>query len=121
MSLARAAVCCLLLSMVGLTATAQSSESYSKLLTKRVKADKLSAPQHLQEFVADGKLRLSLQSAVQLALENNSSIQVEETQVEAQKFPLLGAFRPFDPQLQSIVNINRYSYSGFNELQGRKG
>jgi outer membrane protein TolC len=38
--------------------------------------------------------------------------------VEAQKFSLLGAYKPFDPLIQSIANINRLSYSGYSQLQG---
>jgi outer membrane protein len=55
---------------------------------------------------------------VRLALENNSNIRIEETQVEAQKFSLLGAYKPFDPLLQSSANVNRFSYSGVSQLQG---
>ena len=53
-----------------------------------------------------------------LALKNNSNVQVEETQVETQKFNLLGQFQPFDPIIQSTFNINRSSSSAYSELQG---
>jgi outer membrane protein len=72
----------------------------------------------VQDYVIDGKLHLRLQDAVRLALENNSNIRIEETQVETQKFSLLGAYKPFDPLIQSIANINRLSYSGYSQLQG---
>lgn len=114
----RPAIFCLLMSIAMPPGTAQSPESYSALLTKRVKAGKLSPPAHVQDYVVDGKLRLRLQDAVRLALENNSNIRVEETQVEAQKFSLLGAYKAFDPLFQSIANVNRYSYSGYTQLQG---
>jgi outer membrane protein TolC len=99
-------------------AHAQSSETYSALLTRQVKSDKIAPSEHLKDYVTDGKLRLRLQDAVTLALENNSAIRVEQTQVEAQKFALLGTYKPFDPLFQSIVSVNRYSYSGYNQLQG---
>jgi outer membrane protein TolC len=72
----------------------------------------------VQDYVINGKLHLRLQDAVCLALENNSNIRIEETQVEAQKFSLLGAYKPFDPLIQSSANVNRYSYSGVSQLQG---
>jgi outer membrane protein len=118
MGLFRLAIICLLLWVAIPAANAQSSESYSALLTRQVKSGKLSPPTHVQDYVVDGKLRLRLQDAVQLALENNSNIRIEETQVEAQKFSLLGAYRPFDPLFQSSANVNRYSYSGYTQLQG---
>jgi outer membrane protein len=101
-----------------LTAEAQSSESYRGMLTARVRADKLPPPQHLKDYVRDGKLSLSLRDAILLTLENNSNVAIDETQVEAQKFALLGQFQPFDPIVQSSFNINRYSYPSYSQLQG---
>jgi outer membrane protein len=118
MGLFRNALLCLPMLVAFLPANAQSPESYSALLTQQVKSDKLSPPAHVQDYVIDGKLHLRLQDAVRLALENNSSIRIEETQVEAQKFSLLGAYKPFDPLIQSSANVNRYSYSGVSQLQG---
>jgi outer membrane protein len=118
MGLFRTALLCLTISVAFFTVDAQSGESYSALLTQRVKSGILSPPAHVQDYVIDGKLRLRLQDAVRLALENNSNIRIEETQVEAQKFALLGAYKPFDPLIQSSGNVNRYSYSGVSQLQG---
>ncbi len=114
----RIAMSGLLMLFAILPAAAQSPESYSVLLTQRVKSGKLSPPAHVLDYVIEGKLQLRLQDAVRLALENNSNIRIEETQVEAQKFSLLGAYKPFDPLIQSIGNVNRLSYSGYTQLQG---
>ncbi len=104
--------------LVCLGAAAQSAEKYHALLTERVHAGKLAPPAHLKAYVEGDKLRLSLRDAILLTLENNSDIQVEETQIESQKFSLLAAHAPFDPLLQSSLNINRTSYSGYSQLQG---
>src|ERR1700730_5043599 len=117
MGLFRTALLCLPMLAAFLPADAQSPESYSALLTQQVKSGKLAPPAHVQNYVVDGKLHLRLEDAVHLALENNSNIRIEETQVEAQKFTLLGAYRPFDPLFQSSANVNRYSYSGVSQLQ----
>jgi len=101
-----------------LSSQAQSAESYRGMLTARVRADKLPPPQHLQDYVQDGKLSLSLRDAILLTLENNSNVQIEETQIEYQKFSLLGQFQPFDPSVQSSLNINRYSSPTYSQLQG---
>jgi outer membrane protein TolC len=101
-----------------LPAQAQSAESYRGMLTARVRADKLPPPQHLMDYVKDGKLTLGLRDAILLTLENNSNVQIDETQIEAQKFNLLGQFSPFDPSLQSSININRYSTPSYSQLQG---
>ena len=96
--------------IIAQTAESQTRESYRALMTPQVRSDKLSAPQHLREYVAEGKLRLSLQDAVLLTLENNSNVRVQEAQVEREKFALLRAYQPFDPLLQSAFNVNRYSF-----------
>jgi outer membrane protein len=115
---------CRLVLVLGLTmaaggaANAQSSESYRGMLTSRVRRDNLPPPAHLQDYLKDGKLSLGLRDAILLTLENNSNVQIEETQVETQKFALLGQFSLFDPVIQSNLNINRSSSSAYSELQG---
>ena len=107
-----------LLPIVGLTAGAQSPESYHRFLTPQVASGKLSPPQHISDFKKNAALSISLNDAVRLALANNSNIRIQETQIEAQKFVLLGAHQPFDPLLQAIANVNRNSTPGSSELQG---
>ncbi len=108
-----------LCALIGLRAApAQSPENYRGLLTPRVRAKNLPATTHLQAYVQDNKIRLSLRDAILLALENDSDIQIQETSIEARKFALLGAWSPFDPNIQSNLNINRYSSPGYSQLQG---
>jgi outer membrane protein len=97
---------------------AQPPENYRGMLTARVRADNLPPPLHLQDYVKDGKLTLSLRDAILLTLENNSNVHIEETQIEAQKFALLGQFSPFDPLLQSSFNVSRNSSPTYSQLQG---
>jgi outer membrane protein TolC len=118
MSFVRFAAVSLFALVAALPAQAQSPESYRGMLTARVRADKLPPPQHLSDFVKDGKLSLGLRDAILLALENSSNVQIDETQIEAQKFNLLGQFWPFDPTIQSSLNINRYSSPTYSQLQG---
>ena len=100
---------------------AQQDESYGKLLTPGVRSDKLGTPQQLRNYVVDGKLRLSLRDAVVLTLENNSTVRVQETQVESSKFSLLGAHAPFDPIVTSSYNVNDTSIQATSQLQGTGG
>jgi len=101
-----------------LPAPSQSPESYRGMLTARVRSNKLPPPQHLADFIQDGKLTLSLRDAILLTLENSSNVQIEETQIEFQKFNLLSQFQPFDPVVQSSLNINRYYSPSYSQLQG---
>jgi len=101
-----------------LPCSAQNGNSYRQLITPRVLSGKLTAPEDMRDYVAQGKLRLSLHDAILLTLENNSDIRIEEAQVENQKFALLRTYQPFDPSLQTIFGGNRYSYPTFSQLQG---
>jgi len=118
MKLCQVVTCWLFLLLSTFRGQAQNGESYRGLLTPQVASDKLPGPQRLRDYVADGKLRLGLRDAVVLTLENNSSVRVQESQVETDKFVLLRTYQPFDPQLQTVVDVNRNSYPGTNQLQG---
>jgi len=118
MSLTRIAVALLSTGFALLPAMAQSPESYRGMLTARVRSNQLPPPGHLKDYIQDGKLSLGLRDAILLTLENNSSVQIDETQVESQKFNLLSQFSPFDPTLQSSLIVNRYSSPGLFQLQG---
>jgi outer membrane protein len=112
--------CLLLLFILHSAATlcAQQGEGYGDLLTPQVRSDKLGAPEHLRNYLVDGKLRLGLRDAVVLTLENNSFVRIQETQVEFSKFSLLGAHAPFDPVLTSSYNITSTTTPPFSQLQG---
>jgi outer membrane protein TolC len=107
-----------LLLIFALPCAAQQHESYEDLATPQVRSDKLAAPEHLRNYVTEGKLRLALQDAIVLALENNSLVKVQETQIESAKFTLLGSHQPFDPVITSLYNVNSSSSAPFSQLQG---
>ncbi len=46
------------------TAWAQQREGYRDFATPQVRSDKLAAPEHLRNYVVEGKLSLSLRDAV---------------------------------------------------------
>jgi outer membrane protein len=107
-----------LLLIFALPCAAQQHESYDDLATPQVRSDRLAAPEHLRNYVTEGKLRLALQDAIVLALENNSLVRVQETQIESAKFTLLGSHQPFDPIITSFYNVNSSSSAPFSQLQG---
>jgi len=111
-------VLCLLLFSSALTGSAQSWRDYRSALPPNVRSGAAPAARHLNDYVVDGKLTLSLHDAIALALENNSNVRLEESAVENEKMALLGALAPFDAQVQGQLNINRFSTPGYTELQG---
>src|SRR5262249_17304148 len=52
---------------------------------------------HVDEFVIGGKLRLSLEEAILLALLNNSDLSVDRAQFDLSQFAVQRAHAPFDP------------------------
>jgi len=106
---------------IALSVSAQQSETYGDLLTPQVRSGQLSTPEHLRNYVVDGKLHLSLRDAVVLTLENNSFIRVQEAQVESSKFALLGAHSPFDPTVTSSYNLTDVTAPAVSAIQGTGG
>ncbi|HEY1679447.1 MAG TPA: TolC family protein, partial [Candidatus Sulfotelmatobacter sp.] len=113
-------VVCLFL-ILKLPLVGQKDESYGKLMTPQTKSGKLAGPESLRTYVADGKLRLGLRDAVALALENNSQVRVQETQIETSKFTLLGAHAPFDPLITSVDSITSTIQPPFAFLESTGG
>lgn len=99
----------------------QKDEGYRDLVSPEFRSDKVTPPKHLQNYLVEGKLRLSLRDAIVLTLENNSMVRAQETQVESSKFAVLGAHSPFDPILTSSYNVNSTTSSPVSALQGTGG
>jgi HAE1 family hydrophobic/amphiphilic exporter-1 len=57
----------------------------------------LQAPSRLDEFVHEGKLRLSLEDAILLTLLNNSDVNVNRAQFDLSQFAVQRAHSAFDP------------------------
>jgi outer membrane protein TolC len=121
MKYSRLGLSCFLFVLFALPAVAQKREGFGDLATPQVRSNKLPPPEHLRNYVVDGKLKLSLQDAVVLTLENNSFVRIQETQVEFSKFSLLGAHSPFDPVVSALYNVNSTSSPPSTTLQGTGG
>jgi len=109
--------CLVIFFSFSLSGWAQKGEGYRDLATPQVQSGKLGQPEHLKSYVVDGKLRLSLQDAVVLTLENNSFVRIQETQVEFSKFSLLGAHSPFDPLVTASYNGTNASSPPLSNIQ----
>jgi len=59
----------------------------------------LQGPSRVDEFIVDGKLRLSLEDAILLTLLNNSDVNVNRAQFDLSQFAVERAHGPFDPVL----------------------
>jgi outer membrane protein len=76
------------------------------------------APTGFAEHVVNGKLTLSLDDAIRLALDNNTDIRVDEQQVETAKDAVERALGPFDPTFQGLFDSSREHQNAYSALLG---
>lgn len=120
MKLALSLVLSLLLA-ASLAAQQPSSDLRERILgiPARVEAPKpLPGLQGFQDHIVDGKLVLSLDAAIRLALANNTDIHVDESSVQFAQNNLHRQFQLFDPVATASFTDQRVKTQTNNELQG---
>jgi outer membrane protein TolC len=78
----------------------------------------LRAPIKLKDYVADGKLTLSLRNYLDLVMANNTDVEIQRVQLEYSKNSIQRAFAVFDPLLNSSFGATRSKSPTTNQLQG---
>jgi outer membrane protein len=78
----------------------------------------LVSPQGLQDHVVDGKLVLSLDDSIRLALANNTDIHLDRYQIDLAEDNLQRVLSPFDPLLTSSYSDARTKSPTSTQLQG---
>ena len=78
----------------------------------------LPAPQGFQDHIVDGKLVLSLDDAIRLALDNNTDIHVDQSSVDFAQNNLHRQFQPFDPIASASFIDQRIKTQTSSQLQG---
>jgi outer membrane protein TolC len=101
------------------SAQVSSSPGYVGTLFHRVRpVMQLPGPAHLEDFVKDGKLRLRLDDALLLTLENNADVSVDRGQYDLSRFALQRAYGPFDPSITAGFAPTRSVSPTTSSLQG---
>jgi outer membrane protein len=78
----------------------------------------LLAPQDLKDHIVNGKLVLSLDDSIRLALSNNTDIHLDHYQIETAENNLQRVLAPFDPLLTSSFSDQRAKSPTSTQLQG---
>lgn len=78
----------------------------------------LQSPAGFDQHVVNGKLTLSLDDSVRLALANNTDIRIDEQQVETAKDAVLRALAPFDPTASASFDSQRTHQNAYSALLG---
>ena len=105
----------------GVAARAQDAPRLERLLgisTHQKPAPPPTPPQGLQDHAANGKLVLSLDDTIRLALANNTDIRLDRSQIEFAQNNLHRVHGPFDPLATSSFADNRTKSPTITQIQG---
>lgn len=78
----------------------------------------LPGPQSQDEYIVNGKLRLSLQDAIRLMLLNNTEVRISQGQLDQSSFGIGRAYSTFDPVLNASFTPQRSTQPTTSSLQG---
>jgi outer membrane protein TolC len=103
------------------TSRAQNSsplETFLGIGVRQKPAAPLPAPQGLQDHVVSGKLVLSLDDTIRLALANNTDVRLDRSQIDFAQHNLQRALAPFDPRASSSFSDTRAKTPTITQTQG---
>jgi outer membrane protein len=89
---------------------------FHEVISKSQSPGQLPGPEHLRDYVVDGKLRLTLEQAIQLALVNDPDFHIDELSYQNSRFAILRAYAPFDPFLANTFVASRAITPTSNQL-----
>src|SRR5712692_591578 len=105
-------------SFSALAQEAPRRERFLGISSHQKPAAPLPAPQGLQDHAANGKLVLSLDDSIRLALSNNTDVRIDRSQIEFAQNSLLRAHGPFDSLVTTSFADNRSKSRTIAETQG---
>lgn len=76
------------------------------------------AVEGLQDHVASGKLLLTLDDSIRLALANNTDVRIDRSRVDFAVNNLHRSYSPFDPSASSSFSDSRAKSPAINQIQG---
>src|SRR5712692_8928393 len=108
--------------ILGVPALAQDATRLETLLGissgRQKPAAPLLGPQGLQDHAANGKLVLSLNDTIRLALANNTDIRLDRSQIDFAQNNLHRSKTAFDPLVTSSFSDNRAKSPTITQIQG---
>jgi outer membrane protein TolC len=109
---------CLLCAVSSSAQNTSPLETYLGISAKQKPAPPLPAPQGLQDHVVSGKLVLSLDDSIRLALANNTDVRIDHSQIDFALDNLHRSHAPFDPLATSSFSDSRAKSLPTSTLQG---
>lgn len=93
-------------------------ETFLGIGVRQKPAAPLPTPEGLQDHVVSGKLVLSLDDTIRLALANNTDVRLDRSQIDFAQHSLQRAFAPFDPLASSSFSDIRTKTPTITQTQG---
>jgi outer membrane protein len=110
---------CLLLAVAPAAAqTFPTSSYFHNEFVRPAVPTRVPGPEGLRDYLADGKLRLSLDDAIRLVLLNNTEVRINELSVENAKLAVQRSYSPFDPLATSSFTTSRSTSPSSTTLAG---
>src|SRR3979490_1443151 len=106
---------------MGVPTRAQDAPRLERLLgigTRQKPVPPLTAPQGLADHAVNGKLVLTLDDTIRLALSNNTDIRLDHSPIEFAQNNLGRVRGPFDPLVTSSFADNRSKTPAITQTQG---
>ncbi|MCL4523790.1 MAG: TolC family protein [Acidobacteria bacterium] len=98
--------------------TFPTPDYWRRVVLRPVSPAQIPGPESLQDFVAGGKLRLTLDDAVQLTIKNNTDVRINQLTYENSQFAVKRAYAPFDPLFTTTYSANRSTTPSISQLEG---
>ena len=98
--------------------TFPTPDYFRRVVERPLSPAQIPGPEGLKDFVASGKLRLSLDDAIQLTLKNNTDVRINQLTYENSEFAIKRAYAPFDPLFTGSFNANRSTSPSTTTLAG---
>lgn len=93
-------------------------EYFRGIFVRQASAAQAPGPESLRDFVAEGKLRLTLADAIRLTLANNTEVRINQLQYDGSRFAVDRAYQGFDPVFTSSFNSRRSTTPTTDQLAG---
>src|SRR5689334_17827940 len=111
-------LCLLTFIPVGNAQTFPSPEYFQRFFHYPKVLSQLPGPLSLDQYVVDGKLRLTLQDAIRLMLLNNTEVRISQSQFDQSSFGIGRAYSAFDPVFTASFTPTRSSQPTTTTLAG---
>jgi len=111
-------LCLLMFPYTGNAQTFPSTEYFQRFFHYPKVLTQLPGPLSLDEYIVDGKLRLTLQDAIRLMLLNNTEVRISQSQFNQSSFGIGRAYSAFDPVFTASFTPTRSNQPTTTALAG---